>query len=282
MGRPSVSHSTSNPKNKKGDFAMKTFAIVNRKGGVGKTTTAINLAYILATSCGKRVLLVDADSQANLTSQCGVTVVPGGGLTAVLRGMADYYQDVIFHTDVPDLDIIPATEELGDIDLECIQGGEGADLRRLLGLREAIEEDDAYDVAVIDCPPYFSVSCLNAIAAADRIIIPTDTDAFSAVGMAGLVRQLDSIRRACPDVSVSGGLVTKWHRADIVDDAVDYLRQDGPIHIFDTVIRRTDKVQESTWAGQAAAQWSPFCAASRDYRAFVAELMEREGMSHGC
>lgn len=260
---------------------MKTFAIVNRKGGVGKTATSINLAYILATSCNKRVLLIDADSQTNLTRQCGINVEPDDGLIAVLRGMADYYPDVIYHTDVPGLDIIPATEDIGDIDLECIMGGGAADLHCLQGLREAIEEDDAYDVAVIDCPPYFSASCLNAIAASDRIIIPTETDAFSAVGMAGLVRQLDNIRKACPDVSVAGCLVTKWHRADIVEDAVDYLRQEGPVHVFDTVIRRTDKVQESTWAGQAAAQWSPFCAASRDYRAFVAELMEREGMSYG-
>lgn len=261
---------------------MKTFAIVNRKGGVGKTATAVNLAYILATSFKKRVLLMDADSQANATSQCGVIDVPSGsGMAAVLRGMTNYYPDDIWHTDVPGLDLLPATEDLGDIDLECIMGGGKADLFQLVGLREALEEDDEYDVAVIDCPPYFSVSCLNAIAAADRLIIPTDTDAFSAVGMAGLVRQLDSIRKACPDVAVSGCLVTKWHRADIVEDAVDYLRQEGPIHVFDTVIRRTDKVLESTWAGQAAAQWSPFCSASRDYRAWVAELLEREGMRHG-
>lgn len=260
---------------------MKTFAVVNRKGGVGKTTTAINLAYILATSCNKRVLLMDADSQANLTSQCDIKVDPGCGMSAVLTGAVGHYLDVIFHTDVPGLDIIPATGEVGDIDLECIQGGGPANLRMLIDLREAIEEDNAYDVAVIDCPPYFSVSCLNAIAASDRIIIPTGTDAFSAVGMAGLVRELDSIRRTCPEVSVSGCLVTQWHRADIVEDAVGYMREDGPIRVFNTVIRRTDKVQESTWAGQAAAQWSPFCAASRDYRAFVAELMKLEGMSYG-
>lgn len=260
---------------------MKTFAIVNRKGGVAKTTTAINLAYILATSYKKRVLLIDADSQGNASSILPPDTQVGGGLASVLNGMADYYPDVVYETDIPELDLLPASDELGDIDLACITNGVEPNFYALKGLRDAVEEDDAYDVVVIDCPPYFSVSCLNAITAADRIIIPTDTDAFSAGGMSRLVKQIDSIRQACPNVSVSGCLVTKYHRADVVEGAVDYLRQGAALHIFETVIRRTDKVQESTWAGQAAAQWSPFCGASRDYRAWVAELLEWEGMRCG-
>lgn len=257
---------------------MRTFAIVNRKGGVGKTTTAIELAYILATSCKQRVLLIDADSQANATSILG-TEDPGGGLAAVLKKEAYYYENVICTTEINGLDLLPATEELAELDMECLLGQIQPDFQTMNELIAVLAEDDAYDSIVIDCPPYYSLSCINAIAASDGIIIPTGTDAYSATGMAGLVRQIDSIRRVCPHVRVLGCLVTKWHRADHVEDAVDYLREASPVPVFQTVIRRTDKVEESSWARLSVQQWSPFSGASRDYRAWVAELLDREGIS---
>lgn len=258
---------------------MRTFAIVNRKGGTGKTTTAVNLAYILATNFRRRVLLIDADSQGNTSS-----ILPGcngNGLEALLRyGGTDYYLDHIDYTDVEGLDLMPTGEDLDSLDLECMMGSRKADFWILRGLLDVMAEDDAYDVVIIDCPPYFSLSCLNAITAADRLIIPTGPDAYSTIGMTKLTEKINQIRVACPDVSVSGCLVTQWTRSKIVEDAVGYLRDDIPIHIFRTVIRSSvDKVREATWAGQAAAQWSPFCNASRDYRAWVAELLDWEGLS---
>ena len=257
---------------------MRTFAISNRKGGVGKTTTAIELAYIFATSCQKRVLLVDADSQGDSTAMlrnCSVT----GGLPSVLLGLGYNYEDLIYQTDVPGLDLLPAGEELARLDMDCLLGEITPNFYALRDFVAVLAEDDAYDVVIIDCPPYYSLSCINAIAACDGIIIPTGTDAYSVVGMAGLVDQIDNIRRVCPNVRVCGALVTKWHKADIVEDAVSILRESAPVPIFKTVIRRTDKVEESSWARQAAQQWSPFSSASRDYRAFAAELMAKEGMA---
>lgn len=260
---------------------MRTFAIVNRKGGVGKTTTAVNLAYVLATSCRKRVLLIDADSQGNTSS---ISTQPNeNGLAALLRyGGTDFYQDHIDQTDVPGLDLMPAGEDLDVLDLECMCGKRQPNNWILRGFLDALEEDDAYDVAVIDCPPYFSLSCLNAITAADRLIIPAGTDAYSAVGMSGLERKIEQIRTACPCVSISGCLVTQWTRSRQSEDAVDFLREEGPVHIFSTVIRSsTEKVREATWARQATAQYSPFCNTSRDYRMWVKELLDWEGMSDG-
>lgn len=260
---------------------MRTFAIVNRKGGVGKTTTAVNLAYVLATSCRMRVLLIDADSQENASSIS--TRGSGSGMADLLRfGDTDYYQKYIEETDVPNLDLMPAGEDLDVLDLECMCGKRKANNWILRGFLDSLEEDDAYDVAVIDCPPYFSLSCLNAITAADRLIIPAGPDAYSAVGMSGLDRKIEQIRVACPCVSVSGCLVTQWTRSRQTEDAVDFLREEGPVHIFNTVIRSsTEKVREATWARQATAQYSPFCNTSRDYRAWVRELLDWEGMSDG-
>ena len=139
-----------------------------------------------------------------------------------------------------------------------------------------VAEDAYYDTVVIDCPPYYSVSCLSAIAACDSIIIPAGIDAYSTTGMAGLVRQIDNIRQACPQIRVAGVLVTQWRRSSIGEDAVQTLREESPVPIFRTVIRRTDKVVESSWSREPVGALSPFSSASRDYRTWVAELLGRE------
>lgn len=256
---------------------MRTLAIVNRKGGVGKTTTDVNLAYVLATSCRLRVLLIDADGQANAT---GILLPKGeyGGLGALLRGYAMCYDELTVHTDVEGLDVLPASEDLWALDLEKDQSS----LRHsaLMQLRDTVAEDDAYDVMVIDCPPNLSTACVASILASDAVIIPVLSDACSATGVADLVEQIDSLRYIRPEIRIAGVLVNQWHRAPVVEDSVAYLREDGRVPVYDTVIRRTDKVPESSWARRAVQAWSPWCSAARDYRAWVAELMAKEGMRH--
>lgn len=259
---------------------MKAFAIVNRKGGVGKTTTAVNLAYALATSCRLRVLLVDCDGQANATQ----ILLPRGeyaGLGALLRGWACCYADLVEHTDVDGLDVLPASEDLWALDIEAAGGDRGRCYRAIRDMREALEEDDAYDVMVMDCPPNLGASCVSAILASDGIIVPVLSDACSATGVGDLVDQIASLRSLRPDLRVSGVLVNQWHRSPVVEESVEYLRKEGHIPVYDTVIRRTDKVPESSWARMAVQAWSPFCSAARDYRALASELAEKEGIQHG-
>lgn len=256
---------------------MRTFAIVNRKGGVGKTTTAVNLAYVLATSCHLRVLLVDADGQANATQ----ILLPRGeydGLGALLRGLAVCYNELTVHTDVDGLDVLPASEDLWALDLQDNVGK--IRYSGIMQMRDNLEEDGAYDVMIIDCPPNLSVACISAILASDAIIIPVLSDACSATGVADLVEQIDSLRYIRPDIRVAGVLVNQWHRSPVVEDAAAYLREDGRVPVYDTVIRRTDKVPESSWARMAVQQWSPWCSAARDYRAWVSELLAKEGMKY--
>ncbi|MBM6926941.1 ParA family protein [Pseudoflavonifractor phocaeensis] len=259
---------------------MKTFAIVNRKGGVGKTTTAVNLAYVLATGCRLRVLLVDADGQANATQ---ILLPPGeyAGLGALLRGYACCWDELVIPTDVDGLHVLPAAEDLGALDLEAAGGDRSRCYRAVRDMREALEEDGAYDVMVIDCPPNLSAACVAAILASDSVIIPVLSDACSATGVGDLVEQIASLRSLHPALRVAGVLVNQWHRSPVVEVSVAYLREEGMVPVYDTVIRRTDKVPESSWARMAVQQWSPFCSAARDYRAWVAELAAKEGIKYG-
>ena len=140
--------------------------VVNRKGGVAKTTTAEEVAYILATSCEKRVLLIDADSQANLTWQITDKRLQRGGVAALLRRDVTDYRKVVMHTDVPRLDIIPASRDLGRLDLEILVGRFKVDFLVLQRVCADIKANGDYDFVIIDCPPYYSASCVNAIGAA--------------------------------------------------------------------------------------------------------------------
>lgn len=260
---------------------MRTIAIVNRKGGSGKTTTTVELAHILATVCRQRVLVADLDSQANATSTLLGRVADCGAAEALRYGL-EYYPDVIEQTDIPGLDVLAATEELADVDMACMLSDEKPNFHRLQDLMLTLTEDDAYDVVLMDCPPYYSVSCINAIVAADYVLIPTTADAYSTVGMKGLLSQIRDLRTICPNVKVAGAVITKYRDNDVSHDAVNYIREELPVRVLNTMIRRSeDKMEECTWAGQSAQQWSPFCNCARDYRALVRELMELGVLPYG-
>ena len=238
---------------------MKSISIVNLKGGVGKTVTAVNLAGILAADYGKRVLLVDSDPQGDASQYIGVA--PDACSTADLfDGGTAYYEDVIQHTIYRDLDIIPSDMQLASVDLDADIDRKQA-VRVYADLRDALVEDDAYDVMIFDCPPSFSLPCISAIAASDTVIVPIKPGAFEMSGMRLLADQIASVRNTGLAKRSVFGLLTIWH---------------SPIPLFYRKIRRTDKVTESTYAAQPVTRWSPTSAAARDYRAWVKELMEVE------
>ena len=259
---------------------MRTLAFVNNKGGVGKTTSAENIAYIFANFYKMRVLFVDTDSQANSTRDILSGSDMEHGVVDILKG--DNTQNVIHHTDIPGLDIIPANTALSEFELESLISKEPNDFQRLRSYLDEVKRFGGYDICIIDCPPsYASVSCINAIAAADGIVIPMDASCYSAIGMTKLVAQINSLRGIIPSIRVSGALITMWHNCPVVLDAEQYIRESSPIPIFQTKIRRTPKAIESTWAGQTTQEWSPFCSAARDYRQFAAELIVKEGLNCG-
>lgn len=254
---------------------MKTICIMNLKGGVGKTVTACNMAAILSADHGKRVLLIDADHQGN-TSRFFCADQMATTTREILTGEAEpYWPESVQRTVSCDgLDIIPADMSLAELDMPA-----EAQRKSPYGLHNmllAIRDDDAYDYVIIDMPPAFSFAARAALLAADEVIVPIKMDAFSVYGMAELLRQINSMKKVNPRLTLAGVLITMWRNVDIVTQAEAVLRA-GNFPVFRTVIRRTDRVDESTFQRQPLNVYSPRSAACMDYSAFVREYLEGGG-----
>lgn len=254
-------------------MAIRTTAILNLKGGVAKTTTAINMAAILATKYGKRVLLIDADSQCNTTEFFGGET-DEETLASLLRysGKRELDKDLVYatiqSTGIENLDLIPADDTLMDMDLSAASSGV-VDINVLRSLVE--ETREYYDYVLIDCPPAFNAAAAAALVAADDVIIPIKLDAFSLRGMVNLTRQIRNMKRINPRLRIAGLLPTMWYKAPEIRDAEDQLRAAG-FRVFHH-IRRSDKVDRMTFQQEALLMSSPNSGAGIDYRAFVAEYV---------
>ena len=254
-------------------MAIRTTAIVNLKGGVAKSTTVINMAAILAKRYGKKVCIIDADSQCNTTEFFDADPAKGN-LAAVLRRSGSQPHpgvDAAFNiqsTRFPGIDILAGDDSLMDLDLSKVeQQTVNANVLRYL-----VEEvKDIYDYAFIDCPPAFNAASAAALIAADDVIIPIKLDAFSLRGMVNLMRQIQNMRRINPKLKISGILPTMWYKDPEIAEAENQLRKAG-LHVFHH-IRRSDKVDKMTFRQEPLLVSSPRSAAGKDYRKFVEEFV---------
>lgn len=253
---------------------MKTIAIMSLKGGVGKTTTAINLAAILATEHDQRVLLIDADGQR----QAAKTLLPGERIDAV-PGLSDFIRaGTVAHwrryrteSVYRNLDILPGDNGLWDFEL-AVSGGKTV-LRDLAGVLALRSE---YDFMLIDCPPHFSIGAMNALLAADFVLIPAQLEDGAEDSASETLEQVQSIRTSVETVRVGGILLTRWYRSRHNEEQEEALRERGGVHVFKTVIRDSRKVHEGRYEDGPVASYSPRSSAARDYRKFVRELLARE------
>lgn len=269
-----------NSRRKKGANNMRTIAVMNVKGGVGKTVTTVNISIILAELYGKRVLVIDADGQGDTSSFLGADTSDGAGLPALFQGMVNCYTEVIDQTNFCGVDLISANSDLYSIDLDALRMGKDAGRCIITDLRDNVIEDDAYDVILIDCPPSFTACSVAALAAADGVIIPVKLDAFSVRGMNFLMDQIRSLHRVNGRCKVDGVLVTQWHNVEVIQQAEKMLRDKG-VPVFSTHVRRTDKVDESTWYCEPLQVYSKYSSAGVDYRTFVAEWVRKGGLGDG-
>ena len=258
---------------------MRTTAIFNLKGGVAKTVTTINLAAVLARDYGQRVLLVDADSQANLTEfvqdekQIAFRVDGHKGLADLLKG----FRVLPWETKMLGVRLLPATDDLMDLDVSKAGSGE-ADV---MALAEFLEENEQnYDTVLIDCPPAFNAAAIAALVAADDVVIPMKLDAFSIRGLANMMHQVACMKKVNTGLEIAGVLPTMWYKTDAMQVAELSLRSSG-LHVFPH-IARSISVDRSTFEQRPLIWSSPNCAACRDYRALAkAYLDQREPETEG-
>lgn len=250
---------------------MRTAVILNLKGGVAKTATAVNVAAILASDYKQRVLLVDADSQCNSTEFYGGDPAKGNLAELLRSGSQEDAAWGIQSTRFTGVDLLAGDESLMDLDLTKV---ELQDVRAtvLRDMVQSLDKMSLYDWVLVDCPPAFNAASAAALIAADEVIIPIKLDAFSLRGMANLMRQIANMRQINPKLRLGGLLPTMWYRSENIQRAEETLRASGlPVYPH---IRRTNKVDDMTFAQQPLLVSSPKSAAGRDYRTFVRTLME--------
>jgi chromosome partitioning protein len=247
------------------------YAIANQKGGVGKTTTAVNVAACIAAA-GYETLLVDVDPQGNATTGLGVERNGAPGLYEVLGGDAAAL-DAARPTDIDHLALLASTPDLAGATMELprLPGSESRLRDALTGVR------DRFAFTLLDCPPSLGPLTVNALVAADRVIVPVQTEYFALEGLAGLLDTLSLIQRDLnPRLTVAGMLLTMHDgRTKLAQDVEREVREHFPALVFDTVIPRNIRLGEAPSFGRPVIHHDPHCAGSEAYFALAKEVASR-------
>lgn len=246
---------------------MISIAIINLKGGVGKSVTACNLAAELAAK-SKSVLVVDLDKQGNTSKFFGVADYDRPCVSSVLLGAARV-RDAIVETAIPAVALLPCDMRMLKANRTILMDNGP----RQYHLRDALETlDDSYDYCLMDCPPDLDMGSINALCAADWVIIPVDCDKWACDGMQEIVEQIEQVQAYYnPRLKIMGALMTKYRRTRYAEDIIVQLCASG-ISVLETVIRYTVKVSEAAHAGMPLLEYCLNCTAAVDYRELTEEV----------
>lgn len=250
---------------------MRVISIINLKGGVAKTVSAINIAYTLVAVHGKRVLLIDNDKQGNTSKFFGLyDPESNNGLSELLTVRELDVDDVIKQTDYEGLDIITANMSLLRANKEILMD---VSLPQQTRLRKKLDQvKELYDYVIIDNAPDINMTVVNALVASDDVLVPIKVDQFAFDGLEQILEQIDHVSEFNSDIHFAGCFVTMYQRNNVNQQGAELLEQQG-YPIFKTRIRKTVKVDEMTFTGKPLLEYAKRSTACVDYVSLVNEYL---------